>query len=128
MQEQITFNDLPMMVSQVLSKMERLDRVIETIRERIDGNSTSSAEHIPMTIDEACDFLKMKKSTMYYHVERGNITVTKRGKNFIFFKDELVHWLEGGRKNQESSMNTDEENDMRLASFRRKPKGFYPRR
>ncbi|MEE3485391.1 MAG: helix-turn-helix domain-containing protein [Bacteroidales bacterium] len=128
MQEQITFNDLPMMVSQVLSKMERLERVIETIRERIDGNSTSSAEHIPMTIDEACDFLKMKKSTMYYHVERGNITVTKRGKNFIFFKDELVHWLEGGRKNQESSMNPDEENDMRLASFRRKPKGFYPRR
>jgi excisionase family DNA binding protein len=128
MQEQITFNDLPMMVSQVLSKMERLERVIETIRERIDGNSTSSAEHIPMTIDEACDFLKMKKSTMYYHVERGNITVTKRGKNFIFFKDELVHWLEGGRKNQESSMNTDEENDMRLASFRRKPKRFYPRR
>ena len=128
MQEQITFNDLPIMVSQVLSKMERLERVIETIRERIDGNSTSSAEHIPMTIDEACDFLKMKKSTMYYHVERGNITVTKRGKNFIFFKDELVHWLEGGRKNQESSMNPDEENDMRLASFRRKPKGFYPRR
>ena len=128
MQEQITFNDLPMMVSQVLSKMERLERVIETIRERIDGNSTSSAEHIPMTIDEACDFLKMKKSTMYYHVERGNITVTKRGKNFIFFKDELVHWLEGGRKNQESSMNPDEENDMRLASFRRKPKGFCPRR
>ena len=128
MQEQITFNDLPMMVSQVLSKRERLERVIETIRERIDGNSTSSAEHIPMTIDEACDFLKMKKSTMYYHVERGNITVTKRGKNFIFFKDELVHWLEGGRKNQESSMNPDEENDMRLASFRRKPKGFYPRR
>ncbi|MBR3727854.1 MAG: helix-turn-helix domain-containing protein [Muribaculaceae bacterium] len=128
MQEQITFNDLPMMVSQVLSKMERLERVIETIRERIDGNSTSSAEHIPMTIDEACDFLKMKKSTMYYHVERGNITVTKRGKNFIFFKDELVHWLEGGRKNQESCMNPDEENDMRLASFRRKPKGFYPRR
>ena len=128
MQEQITFNDLPMMVSQVLSKMERLERVIETIRERIDGNSTSSAEHIPMTIDEACDFLKMKKSTMYYHVERGNITVTKRGKNFIFFKDELVHWLEGGRKNQESRMNPDEENDMRLASFRRKPKGFYPRR
>jgi len=128
MQEQITFNDLPMMVSQVLSKMERLERVIETIRERIDGNSTSSAEHIPMTIDEACDFLKMKKSTMYYHVERGNITVTKRGKNFIFFKDELVHWLEGGRKNQKSSMNPDEENDMRLASFRRKPKGFYPRR
>lgn len=52
MQEQITFNDLPMMVSQVLSKMERLERVIETIRERIDGNSTSSAEHIPMTISK----------------------------------------------------------------------------
>ena len=64
MQEQITFNDLPMMVSQVLSKMERLERVIETIRERIDGNSTSSAEHIPMTIDEACDFLRNQQCTI----------------------------------------------------------------
>lgn len=120
MQEQMTFNDLPGMVSQILNKVERLERVIETIREHVRNNSSSSTEHIPMTIDEACEFLKMKKSTMYYHVERGNITATRRGKNYIFFKDELLRWLESGRTNQ-VSLTFEEKNAARMASHKRKP-------
>ena len=120
MQEQTTFNDLPGMVSQILNKVERLERVIETIREHVGKNSASSTEHIPMTIDEACEFLKMKKSTMYYHVERGNITATRRGKNYIFFKDELLRWLESGRTNQ-VSLTFEEENAARMASHKSKP-------
>ena len=120
MQEQMTFNDLPGMVSQILNKVERLERVIETTREHVGKNSSSSTEHIPMTIDEACEFLKMKKSTMYYHVERGNITATRRGKNYIFFKDELLRWLESGRTNQ-VSLTFEEKNAARMASHKRKP-------
>ena len=116
----MTFNDLPGMVSQILNKVERLERVIETIREHVRNNSSSSTEHIPMTIDEACEFLKMKKSTMYYHVERGNITATRRGKNYIFFKDELLRWLESGRTNQ-VSLTFEEKNAARMASHKRKP-------
>ena len=116
----MTFNDLPGMVSQILNKVERLERVIETIREHVGNNSSSSTEHIPMTIDEACEFLKMKKSTMYYHVERGNITATRRGKNYIFFKDELLRWLESGRTNQ-VSLTFEEKNAARMASHKRKP-------
>ncbi len=116
----MTFNDLPGMVSQILNKVERLERVIETIREHVGKNSSSSTEHIPMTIDEACEFLKMKKSTMYYHVERGNITATRRGKNYIFFKDELLRWLESGRTNQ-VSLTYEEKNAARMASHKRKP-------
>lgn len=116
----MTFNDLPGMVSQILNKVERLERVIETIREHVGKNSSSSTEHIPMTIDEACEFLKMKKSTMYYHVERGNITATRRGKNYIFFKDELLRWLESGRTNQ-VSLTFEEKNAARMASHKRKP-------
>ena len=89
MQETLTFNDLPEVVSQVLTKVERLERVLNIIKDEVCKKSSPSAEHIPMTIDEACDFLKMKKSTMYYHIERNNIPATKRGKNYILFKDEL---------------------------------------
>ena len=65
MQETLTFNDLPEVVSQVLSKVERLERVLDIIKDEVCKKSSLSAEHTPMTIDEACDFLKMKKSTMY---------------------------------------------------------------
>jgi excisionase family DNA binding protein len=50
-----------------------------------------------MNIDEACEFLKMKKGTMYYHLQNRSIPATKKGKSYIFFKDELIKWAESGR-------------------------------
>jgi excisionase family DNA binding protein len=76
-----------------------------------------------MTIDEACDFLKMKKSTMYYHIEHNNIPATKRGKNYILFKDELVGWLESGRKSP-VALSPEEMNAQKLSSIKRKPRRF----
>ena len=52
-----------------------------------------------MSLTEACAFLKMRRSTMYYHRENGNIPATRKGKNYILFKDELVRWAESGRTN-----------------------------
>ena len=108
MQETLTFNDLPEVVSQVLTKVERLERVLNIIKDEVCKKSSPSAEHIPMTIDEACDFLKMKKSTM---------------KNYILFKDELVGWLESGRKSP-VALTPEEMNAQKLSSIKRKPRRF----
>ena len=82
-------------------------------------------QNIPMTIDEACEFLKMKKSTMYYHIERGNIPATKSGKNYLLFKDELIQWAESGRRNG-VAMTPEEQNAAFLKSNKRKPNSFRP--
>ena len=123
MQETMTFNDLPKVVSQVLAKVERMERVLDFIKDEVCKKRSSSAEHTPMTIDEACEFLKMKKSTMYYHIERDNIPATKRGKNYILFKDELVSWLESGRKSS-VPLTPEEMNAQKLSSIKRKPRRF----
>lgn len=125
MQETMTFNDLPKVVSLVLTKVERLERVLDTIKDEVCKKSSPSAEHIPMTIDEACEFLKMKKSTMYYHIERGNIPATKSGKNYLLFKDELIQWAESGRRNG-VAMTPEEQNAAFLKSNKRKPNSFRP--
>lgn len=123
MQEQLTFNDLPKVLTQVLNKVERLETVMESIRKELTHKDKPGDGHIPMNIDEACEFLKMKKSTMYYHIERGNIPATKSGKNYLLFRDELVHWMESGRKNPVSKT-AEELNQSFLETNRRKPKGF----
>ena len=123
MQETMTFNDLPKVVSQVLAKVERLERVLDFIKDEVCKKSSPSAEHMPMTIDEACEFLKMKKSTMYYHIERDNIPATKRGKNYILFKDELVSWLESGRKSS-VPLTPEEMSTQKLSTIKRKPRRF----
>ena len=119
----MTFNDLPKVMTQVLTKVERLERMLISIKNEMTGKDSVADNHVPMNIDEACEYLKMKKSTMYYHIERGNIPATKRGKNYLLFKDELLHWMECGRKNA-VSQTAEELNAAMLAATKHKPKGF----
>ena len=116
----MTFNDLPKVLCEVLNKIERLEKVLDGIKDEITKNHKPK-EHVPMSLDEACEFLKMKKSTMYYHIERGNIPATRTGKYYILFKDELIHWCESGRKNP-VSMTPEERNAAICASHKRKAK------
>lgn len=114
MKEEMTFNDLPEVVSRLFSKIERVERLIESIDKRmVQAPYVNEKEHIPMNLNEACDFLKMKRSTMYYHIERGNIPSTKKGKYHIFFKDELLHWLESGRKRNAVLTHEDQNESIR---------------
>ena len=120
--DDISFNDLPKVMSQVLDKVEGLEKAVNGLKNELGSKGNQVDGHIPMTIDEACEFLRMKKSTMYYNLEHGNIPGTRRGKNYILFKDELVHWLEGGRTNSDAMMNAEELNASIMNSQKRKPK------
>ena len=120
---EMTFNDLPHVVAVLFNKVERVERMLEQMDSKLEEKSkkNSSNEHLPMNLDEACEFLKMKKSTMYYHLERGNLPGTRKGKNYILFKDELLHWVETGRKNSVCKT-IEETNEAVLKSIKRKPK------
>ena len=121
--EEMTFNDLPQVVAVLLNKVERVERMIEQLDSKLNDKVKNNLanEHLPMNLDEACEFLKMKKSTMYYHLEKGNIPGTRKGKNYILFKDELLHWAETGRKNSVCKT-ISETNATVLKSIKRKPK------
>lgn len=85
--KEVTFNDMPQIIGKIFQKIERVEQILNNIQEEIEEkkDSSLSAEHIPMTLDEACEFLRMKKSTMYYHLGKGNIPGTKKGKNYILY-------------------------------------------
>lgn len=120
--KEVTFNDMPQIIGKIFQKIERVEQILNNIQEEIEEkkDSSLSAEHIPMTLDEACEFLRMKKSTMYYHLSKGNIPGTKKGKNYILYKDELLKWTELGRIDVD--MRTAYEiNEDFLKTIRRKP-------
>lgn len=98
--EELTFNELPSAVSLLLQKVEDIEHLLHQLQGDITKKKQADENgHIPMSLTEACAFLKMKRSTMYYHLENGNIPATRKGKNYILFKDELVKWAESGRTN-----------------------------
>jgi mobilizable transposon, xis protein len=49
-------------------------------------------------IDEACAIIQKAKPTIYALVRKGIIPAYKRGKKLYFYKEELLQWVESGRK------------------------------
>ena len=98
--DELTFNELPSAVTLLLQKVEGIEDMLHQLQGDITQKKKSEENgHTPMSLTEACAFLKMKRSTMYYHLENGNIPATRKGKNYILFKDELLKWAESGRTN-----------------------------
>lgn len=99
--EELTFNDLPVAVALVLDKVEKLEIAVSNLREDIyKSRKPVVDQHQPIEFEEACSFLKMSKSTLYHYVQHSLIPTTKKGKKYIFFRDELVRWLESGRQEE----------------------------
>ena len=118
--EELTFNELPSAVTLLLQKVEGIEDLLHQLQGDITQKKKSEENgHTPMSLTEACAFLKMKRSTMYYHLENGNIPATRKGKNYILFKDELVKWAESGRTN-DVPMTISERKEAITAGFRRK--------
>ena len=104
---QFTFNRIASMESLLTEKLSKQNEVKENT-------------HVPMTVQEACAYLKMPLSTFYYKVKKDDIPVIKQGKHLYIYRDELDKWLESSRKTA-VPQSFEEENDALLASHRRKP-------
>lgn len=104
----MTFNDLPEAITNLLSKVDKLSMTVQSLREDLKkAQSEKSDLHVPMTVEQACAFLNMKRGTMYAKLQDGTIPATKKGKSYTLFQDELLRWVETGRRT--SVPMTDEE-------------------
>lgn len=78
MKNELTFNDLPMVVKELCNKVESLE---ETLLKQVTSRPTPIYEnhHTPMTSEEAHEYLKMPKSTFYFKVGNGEIPACQAG-------------------------------------------------
>ncbi|MBK7110275.1 MAG: helix-turn-helix domain-containing protein [Bacteroidetes bacterium] len=51
-----------------------------------------------LTVQQAADLLNLAKQTIYGHVHRCEIPVSKKGKRLYFSKTELLDWVRQGKK------------------------------
>ena len=90
--ENLSFEDLP---KEVLALGREIDEVKKLLT--LSVNSKSKAR-VPISIDEASELIQKAKPTIYTLVRKGIIPSCKRGKQLYFFEDELLAWIEEGRK------------------------------
>lgn len=94
--DQLTFNDLPAVVGELCDRIASMENLLtEKLSKQHEAKENT---HVPMTVQEACAYLKMPLSTFYYKVKKDDIPVIKQGKHLYIYRDELDKWLESSRK------------------------------
>uniref|UniRef100_UPI003216B183 helix-turn-helix domain-containing protein n=1 Tax=uncultured Draconibacterium sp. TaxID=1573823 RepID=UPI003216B183 len=90
--DEITFEKLPEAVGFLIHEVTQLRSLIEEIQR-------PDIPKRPIEINEACKILMKAKSTVYTLVRKGDIPCYKSGKKLYFYEDELLEWINTGRKN-----------------------------
>lgn len=116
--QEITFDKLPQAITYLTEQVAELKQLVSELK------LPQPEKHQLVGIDDACRIIQKAKPTIYALVRKGILPSYKKGKKLYFYKDELLTWIENGRKN------TSEQNyDQMLASMqngvRRKPKSGF---
>ena len=80
--DEISFNDLPRVISLIYSKLEELEKLILANNVQQDPKVN---DHVLMNTDEACNFLMMPKPTLYAKLVDGSIPSIKQGKRYYLY-------------------------------------------
>ena len=117
--ESITFDKLPQAVSYLTEQVIELKQMVSALQP-----PTSSNNHILVEIDEAADIIMKSKPTIYRLVNQGILPSYKKGKKLYFYKDELLAWIENGRKATKEQNHSEMLKAMQ-GGMKRKPKSMY---
>lgn len=90
----LTFEQLPKAVSQILQSLERIEHLLSPNE---GSNFTTNNDGQILKVYEAAKFLDITSSTIYKHTFRREIPHVKKGKRLYFVKSELVDWVKSGR-------------------------------
>jgi excisionase family DNA binding protein len=113
--DEITFDKLPQAITYLTEQVAELKQLVSVLQ------PPPSEKHVLVGIDDACRIIQKAKPTIYTLVRKGLLPAYKKGKKLYFYEDELLGWIENGRRN------TSEQNyDRMLADMqkgvRHKPK------
>ena len=119
--EKVSFDELPQAVAYLTEKVEELFVMVSKLQP-----VQTPTERKPIEVDEACNILKKAKPTIYNLVRKGVLPAYKKGKKLYFYEDELLQWIETGRK-ETNQQTYDEMLATTQSGVRHKPKSLLNR-
>ena len=100
-QDEITFDKLPEAVAYLIKEVSQLRKLVEERQKPI------ISKRVAIGIDEACKIIKKAKPTVYTLVRKGLLPCYKHGKKLYFYEDELLDWIEKGKRKTVDDLITD---------------------
>ena len=118
MNKEITFDKLPEAVTYLTEQVTAIKEMVSALHPPV------PEEKSLIGIDEACVIIQKAKPTIYALVRKGIVPAYKRGKKLYFYKEELLQWVESGRKGATTAISSEEQLAMMRQEVRRKPKSI----
>ena len=118
--ESITFDSLPQAVAELQREVSSMKALLLQSLHNGQNQQKKENTHRLMSVEEAAEYLRMPKNTLYMKLQSGEVPASKLGKCWKIYQDELDKWLEVNRRNP-VPLTFEEQNAAILASNRRKP-------
>ncbi len=94
MHNKINFEDLPHVVAELLDGISEIKSILK--ERQVEAQPTS--KRVLLGIDEVCRITGKAKPTIYALVQKRLLPSYKRGKRLYFYEDEILAWIEGGKR------------------------------
>lgn len=91
-QTNVTFESLPTLVGVLITKIENLENLLTQKQVEPKGEIKNF-----LNVQEAANFLDLKKSTIYAKVHSGELPHMKQGNKLYFCTNELSNYLKEGK-------------------------------
>ncbi|NOU62267.1 helix-turn-helix domain-containing protein [Marinifilum caeruleilacunae] len=106
-EEQITFEQLPKAVAILIKEVRELRELIESKR------SEEPQKRRPIGVKEASKIIMRPKTTIYQYVMKGLLPHFKTGRRLYFYEDELIEWVESGKRKSQKEIMEEIHNEMK---------------
>lgn len=96
----IPFDEMPALLLELINKVNALTRTLHEMRSEVSEQKVVVQEdkHVPITLDEVSRLTNKAKGTIYRLTCHNQIPCYKQGRNLVFFKDEILDWLQEDKK------------------------------
>ena len=110
--ETVTFDKLPEAVGYLTEQVIELKRMVSELQ------PTASDKHVLVEIEDACRII------IYTLVRKGLLPAYKKGKKLYFYEDELLAWIDNGRRKSVEQTYEEMLTNMQ-GSIKHKPKSSF---
>lgn len=118
--DSLSFDSLPQAVAELQREVSSMKALLLQSLHNGQNQQNKENTHRLMSVEEAAEYLRMPKNTLYMKLQSGEVPASKLGKCWKIYQDELDKWLEVNRRNP-VPLTDEEQNAAILASNRRKP-------
>ena len=101
--KKIKFDDMPTMMSTILSEVKELRTQVDTINKIVTNKKEENKSKV-LGIEEVSKIMHKSTSTIYKMVAQNRIPCYKQGKTLTFFEDEILEWMSQFKRGSATQM------------------------